>query len=143
MTIFRYMLENASRQPIIRPNTLTLNTVLNALARRRQADEALELLDEMVSRCWLTDEGKPPNSAAVSGVRPNTICWITVMTAHRGHAQAEDRTAQLVSQLEDLYDHSGGDVSLKPTPALYAAALMTLGPTRVHVAETMVWNMND
>jgi len=137
LTIFRHMLEQSWQKA--RPNTLTLNAVLNAFARRGMADEANNLLQEMVSRCITAVK---EDDVQASMMRPNTICWVTVITAYRGRADAGARAAELLSQLEHLYDQTC-DPALKPSSALYYAVIGSHSPSETEAAEEVLWRMMD
>jgi len=137
LTILRYMMEKTPDSPA--PNSLTLNSVLNAFARRGMATQAHSLLREMVSRH--NTSGKDDEH---SQMRPNNICWATVIHAYKlsDRRDAGARADELLLELEHMYDKSGEEAD-KPTPAIYASVITAHGPNDTMGAEAILWRMVD
>jgi hypothetical protein len=112
-----------NKEYAVEPNVRTWGSVLRAWAESGQADsgeQAQRVLDLLES--WY-DEGK-------TAVRPNVVCYTTVMSAWaRGHASpkvALESVERVLKKMETLYEETL-DMDVRPNKISYVTAIDAFG----------------
>lgn len=100
------------------PDTIVLNTVLNAFAKHGLATAARSLLNEFKGQLFT-------GLSQGSRLRPDSISWATVIQAFRNRRSPDSGTIakELLLELEELYAKIG-DNSMKPPASMYASVIL-------------------
>jgi hypothetical protein len=114
----------------VEPNVRTWGAVLRAWSDSGQPDsgeQAQRVLDQLEG--WY-EEGK-------SSVRPNVVCYTTVMNAWaRGHANSElalDKVETLLRKMEDAFEETL-DIDIRPNKISYVTAIYAFSRKSKHYA---------
>jgi pentatricopeptide repeat protein len=105
------------------PNGVWYNLVLKALAASCDICDAVETKEWAGPRAdGLLEQMKTLHGRGHSGLRPDTVTYNHVMNVH-AHCGNTDRAKELILELEDAYEASGGDLDIIPDRITYTTVI--------------------